>query len=276
MGAVDASAAGMGGIWLDTQARHPPILWRHPFAHSISDAVISWSNPAGLLTNSDLEQAGLICHQDVLAQQHDLRERTVCTLSDNTPAISRESKGSASSNSAAAYLCRVAALHQRAYRYRLRSSHVPGSLNVMADILSRRWELDDSQMLDLFNSSFPQDQPWTISHLRPSMNSRVTQALWKERCETDFLQDATRRPTPTGQYGVTSVNNTAWHPTLPRQKIQSLGFKSSLNEYAMAGLRPMATLSDLIQWQTPSYLLHRRTPCWVKPTPAHSPGVAAQ
>ena len=169
-GAVDASAAGMGGIWLNARKRLPPILWRQPFADTISSAVVSRSNPAGSLTNSDLEQAGLICHQDVLAQQHDLRERTVCTLSDNTPAISRDNKGSASSDSAAAYLCRVSALHQRTYRYRLRSSHVPGSLNVMADVLSRRWDLTDSQMLDLFNSSFPQAQPWTISYLRPSMN----------------------------------------------------------------------------------------------------------
>ena len=265
LGAVDASADGMGGIWLDAHEKAPPILWRQPFANNISQSVVSWSNPTGSLTNSDLEQAGLICHQDILAQQHDLRERTVCTLSDNTPAISREQKGSSSSDSAAAYLCRVASLHQRAYRYRLRTSHVPGSLNVMADILSRRWNLTDSQMLDLFNSSFPQAQPWVISYLRPSMNSSVTQALSKERCGTDFLRDATPPPTPTGKSGVASVNNISWHPTLPRQKIQSLGFKSSVNEYAMAGLQPMASLSDLAQWQTPSYSLHRRTPCWVKP-----------
>ena len=268
LGAVDASADGMGGIWLDALETLPPLLWRQPFPPTVSQSVISWSNPTGSLTNSDLEEAGLICHQDILAQQYDLRERTICSLSDNTPAIARDRKGSTSSDSAAAYLCRVAALHQRAYRYRLRTSHVPGSLNVMADTLSRRWDLTDSQMLHLFNTSFPQAQPWAISQLRPAMNSSVMQALWKERCGTDFLQDATLHPAPTGISGVRSVNNIAWRPTLPRQKIQSLGFKSSVSEYATAGLHPMATLSDLAQWQTPSYLLHRRTPCWVKLTPA--------
>ena len=67
-----------------------------------------------------------------------------------------------SSDSPAAYLYQIASFHQRAYWYRLCSSHIPGTLNVMADILSRRWELSDSQMLNLFNSTFPQAQLWQL------------------------------------------------------------------------------------------------------------------
>jgi hypothetical protein len=182
LGAMDASAEGMGGIWLDALSKFPPLMWRQRFPSDVSLAVVSWTNPTGQLTNSDLEQAGIVCHPDILAQQHDLRERTICALSDNTPAISRQQRGSTSADAPSAYLCRLAALHQRAYRYRLRSSHIPGSLNVMADILSRRWDLSDSQIVSLFNSSFPQGQPWQLCHLRPEMNSGVTQALWKTRC----------------------------------------------------------------------------------------------
>ena len=101
----------------------------------------------------------MVCHLYILAQQYDVWERTLCTLSDNTLAIACDQKGSTSSDSPAAYVCWIASLHQRAYRYCLRSSHVPGTLNVMADILSWRWELSDSHMLDLFNSTFPQAQP---------------------------------------------------------------------------------------------------------------------
>ena len=190
--------------------------------------MVSWDNPKGGLTNSDLEQAGMVCHLDILAQQYDVQERTLCALSDNTPAIARDQKGSTSLDSPAAYLCQIASLHQRAYRYRLRSSHVPGTLNVMADILSRRWELSDSQMLDLFNTTFPQAQPWQLCPLRPAMNSCVTQALWKRRCEPEFPTAAILPPTHTGSSGSPSVNNLTWHPTSPQKKIQSLGSKSSV------------------------------------------------
>ena len=141
---MDASAAGMGGIWLDALQRLPPLLWCQWFPQEVTDALVSWDNPKGELTNLDLEQAGMVCHPDILAQQYDVRERTLCALSDNTLAIARDQKGSTSSDSPAAYLCRIASLHQRVYRYHLRSSHVPGTLNVMADILSWRWELSDS------------------------------------------------------------------------------------------------------------------------------------
>jgi hypothetical protein len=270
LGAVDASAAGMGGVWLDAGQRLPPLLWRQSFPPDVTSAVISWENPAGTLTNSDLEQAGLVCQPDILAQHYDVRERTICAMSDNTPALSRDRRGSTSSDSPSAYLCRLASLHQRAYRYRMRTSHIPGSLlNEMADILSRRWELTNSQLLRLFNSQFPQDQPWQLCPLSANMNSSVTQALWKRRCEPDFHTAATLPPIPTGTSGPASVNNLTWTPTSPRMKIQSLGCKSSLKEYATAGLRPAASLSDLAQWRTPSYSSHRRTPCWVRPTPAN-------
>ena len=126
--------------------------------------MVSWDNPKGELTNSDLEQAGMVCHPDILAQQYDVWERTLCALSDNTPAIAREQKGSTSSDSPTAYLCRIASLHQRAYQYCLRSSHIPGTLNVMANILSRHWALSNSQMLDLFNTTFPKPSRGSSAH----------------------------------------------------------------------------------------------------------------
>jgi hypothetical protein len=89
-GAIDASAAGMGGVWIDALERLPPLLWRHVLSPTVTQEVVSWNNPSGKLTNSDLEQAGLVCHPDILTQQYDVRERTICALSDNTPAVSRD------------------------------------------------------------------------------------------------------------------------------------------------------------------------------------------
>ena len=55
MGACDASAAGMGGVWFDASGSNPPLFWRHRFPTHVTRRVISHSNPTGDLTNSDLE-----------------------------------------------------------------------------------------------------------------------------------------------------------------------------------------------------------------------------
>ena len=102
----------MGGVWIDAQQQRlvPPLLLRQRFPPDITSTVISWENPSSTLTNSDLEQAGLICHPDILAQQYDIRERTLRAMSDNTPALSRDKRGSTSSDALSAYLCRLASL----------------------------------------------------------------------------------------------------------------------------------------------------------------------
>ena len=268
LGSVDASGTGMGGVWIHTQAIHNPIIWRQRFPPSVTARLVTTDLPSGDLTNSDLEHAALTCHPHLLAQLHDIRELTVAAMSDNTAAVSRESRGSTSVDAPAAYLCRLSALNQRRYRYRLQPSYIPGPLNVMADILSRRWDLSDPQLLLLFNSQFPQATPWIISPLEPSMNSAVTLALSMHRCPLEFPQADAQWLVLTSATGQPSVNNMSWTATSPLAPIQSRGFKSSLPEFEMAGFRPAATLSDLAQWRMRSTLWHRRSPCWVPPTPA--------
>jgi len=46
---------------------------------------VSFSNPTGTITNSDLELAGSVAQQDTLAQAADIREKTTHHLCDNTP-----------------------------------------------------------------------------------------------------------------------------------------------------------------------------------------------
>eukprot|EP00978_Attheya_sp_CCMP212_P041850 scaffold245372_cov41-Attheya_sp.AAC.1 len=45
-----------------------PILWRAQFPKHIQHGLVSFTNPKGRVTNSDLELAGSIAHNDVLAQ----------------------------------------------------------------------------------------------------------------------------------------------------------------------------------------------------------------
>ena len=271
LGAVDACVTGMGGVWLDTRSHHPPLLWRQSFPLATQSALVSFANPRGSITNSDLEQVGVVCHSDILAQHHDLRERTICTLSDNTAAVSRELRGSTSADAPSAYLCRLASLHQRHFRYRLQAAYIPGPINVMADTLSRRWDLSDDLLLSHFNSLFPQVRPWQLCHLRSNMNSGAISALSKLPCSLAFLADESQMPPPTLRSGSRSVSNTVWTPTSPLLPIQSRGFKSSLPKFAAAGFLPAATLSDLAQWRTRSTSLRRRSPSWVRPIPASPP-----
>ncbi|MGH7974109.1 MAG: hypothetical protein ACREBR_01185 [bacterium] len=86
IGACDASALGMGGVWFPPSRGHDPltspILRRFKFPTAVSDNVVSFSNPTGTITNSDLELAGVVAQQG---------EHTNATLCDNTPAVARES-----------------------------------------------------------------------------------------------------------------------------------------------------------------------------------------
>ena len=80
-GTVDASGMGMGGVWFPPLAPTPlairpakrhllqrPCLWREQFPPEIRRELISFTNPNGRITNSDLELAGTIAHDDILAR----------------------------------------------------------------------------------------------------------------------------------------------------------------------------------------------------------------
>ena len=78
LGTVNAAKPGMGGIWfppvtLPLAIQHPtssqlhtPILWRARFPAVVCSELVSFDNPTGSITNSDLELAGAITHNDIL------------------------------------------------------------------------------------------------------------------------------------------------------------------------------------------------------------------
>lgn len=273
LGSVDASGVGMGGVWAHHDNAQQPLLWRYKFDHDLVNKLVSSSNRAGTLTNSDFEQMGLVCHQDILTQVYDVRECTICAMTDNMAALSREQRGSTSVDAPSSYLCRLSALHQRKYRYRLLASHIPGPANAMADDLSRLWELDDSQMLHRFNSLYPQTLPWRICQLRPEMLSSAMLALSKKRCKPEFLEADKLPLPPTKGFGMASVSNTSWTPTCPKlpPAIRSSGSSSSHSKFDPVDCPPAKTASDLAQWRMHSALLHRRSPSWVSTTHGADP-----
>merc|ERR1712155_370829 len=124
-----------------------PILWRHSFPSWVQDRLVSFDNPLGDITNSDLELAGSIAHNNILAQAADVRECTTHNCYDNTAAVFWQRKGSTTTLGPAAYLLRLQGPHQRFYRYVPLRDYIPGEVNRMADILSRRWDWTDTELL---------------------------------------------------------------------------------------------------------------------------------
>ena len=162
----------------------PPTLWQAAFPPDIQARIVSTANRAGDITNSDLEQAGVLGQADVAASLFDLWELMLATVNDNMAAVSRNRKGAVTSDQATAYLCRLSSLHRRHHRYYHEVSHIKGLVNAMADFLSRRFDLMDAELLTYFDTHFPQDMPWRLCHLPPATHSMLISALQRQTPDT--------------------------------------------------------------------------------------------
>ena len=65
-GYCDASAFGAGGVWFGSGTALPRSVWRIQLPQDITSDVVSYANPNGRLTNSDLEMAAVVLQQAVL------------------------------------------------------------------------------------------------------------------------------------------------------------------------------------------------------------------
>jgi len=261
LGATDAAKPGMGGVFFDGTTSY---LWRHAFPLAVQDRLVSTDRPHGTVTNSDLEHAGLLAQLAVMASVADLTYATVENLSDNTPAVSRVAKGALSKLGPASRLCDLASVHQRAHRYCHVASFIPGVSNVMADDASRLQHLTDSSFLSHFAQTYPQPTPWRLLPLPSETASALTSALL---CQSPIGPTPSKPPvlgTPPSASGPSSVSlsaSTRAFETSPTPKPNCVTFSSSPSGTE----RPAApaSLSELIQYRTPSWQWARGFPTWV-------------
>ena len=68
-------------------------------------------------------------------------------------------------------------MHQRIHRYQQRNFFIPGEANRMADNYSRLRHLDDQELLDYFESAYPQSKPWRLCRLDADTASAIHAAL---------------------------------------------------------------------------------------------------
>ena len=275
IGATDASGWGMGGVFFwptpnstEDAPDYEAYVRRSPFSEDIRKRLVSWTNPHGSITNSDLELAATIAQNDVIAHTHGIAEATIANAHDNVAAMMWNRKGSATTAGPAAYLLRLQALHQRHYRYMSLHDFIPGHLNRLADDASRRLEWTDSELLTHFNHYFPQKRTWRVCHLRPAMSSCLTSALYKQRSRPELWQSELVPPISTGNCGWSSVPRTPWTLGSPKGTILYRTYKFSHEGSAMDASHPVATPFDLAQLLTSYEVSARAISGWGPETSA--------
>jgi hypothetical protein len=96
IGYCDASKLGTGGVWLSGHFHLAPVVWRLEWPEDIRRMVVSYDNPNGTITNSDLEMAAMLIHYLVLEHVVSLKHVHVTAWCDNMPTVSWTNKLSSS------------------------------------------------------------------------------------------------------------------------------------------------------------------------------------
>jgi hypothetical protein len=229
IGYCDASKLGAGGVWLSGSLFLSPIVWRVEWPADISASVISFHNPEGTITNSDLEMAGMLLHYIVLEHMVALRHVHVAAWCDNTPTVSWTNKLSSSRSSIAGRLTRALAMRLQANEASpLVSVSIAGTDNTMADTASRTFHrnaatadtfaISDAEFLHIFSSTFPiQNTSWRVFRLSNKLISRVCSELRGETSPLGSWQRITGKGSAIGAIGVSSSPlSLAWTPCSPR------------------------------------------------------------
>jgi hypothetical protein len=267
----DASGSrGAGGVWFpgDTAVMRKsyvpnvPILWRLPWPQHIIDKVVTEDNPNGTITNSDLELAGGLIHLDCGAQTMDIRERTVVSKGDNLNTTHWERKGNTSANSAAAHILRQFGLHQRFHRYVPRFDYLSGPSNLIADALSRDFQLPLSEIYSQLKHLFPQNNGFQVWTPPRELVSSVIFALQRKQSPRESLLVEPVPPLPGGGRGSTSVMTWASTPFSKSSKTKYQSYKSSSTEFVSENLQPAAIKSGLDRLKITYGQLHRRSSPW--------------
>ena len=116
--------------------------------------IVSKSNPAITITNSDLELVGTVAQVDILSNETSVAYLTTCTFTNNTSDLYWHGKGSNTTAGPDAYLLQVSALHQSHYCHKSDTHFIPGSRNLMDDDFSRKWNITDDELLTYFSIKY--------------------------------------------------------------------------------------------------------------------------
>jgi hypothetical protein len=272
-GATNTAKTGMGGVWfIDNEA----IVWRAPFPSTVQERLVSYDNPKGTVTSSDLELVATIAHHHVLEVTGlPTAGESTHTFCDNTPTVAWQTKGSTTTTAVTADLLRHGALYQQKIGHVPRYEYLEGIRNVMADNASHLWKLSDENFLTYFNVHYPQTRLWQLHHLQPPVLSELTSLLCCRKSPPALLTIKPRPNKSIGRSGSTFVRTCALTPVYSTSATPSPSCKSSCDGSGMDALPPVVCKSQLDMLRTPYAQWARCWPNWGPGTATRTPPVPA-
>ena len=268
IGCVDASGDGIGGFWLPTcHGNASPTVFRLAFPPHIKAQLVSATNPAGKLTNSDFELAALVAGTAMLIQHSPAPIGSVWFGSDNVAAVSWCQRGSTSSTGPNAHLLRWLAKLTQDHEISLQAHSIPGSSNTLADFCSRSFHLQESDFLQALNTHFHIEPSWTLVQPTPDILWKLTSTLSTTMLPWESLANAPQLQTPHGTRGNPSAPPFTLTPPSKAPPIPSCPSKSSPIVTVGETFLPAKLKYVAKQWETPFAPLDRRWPTWDTPTP---------
>ena len=220
---VDASGQGVGIVVVGETKAVKPTVVRLEWPDDVKTAVISDSNPAGTITNSDLESAGAVLAWLVVEATCELQPGThVAIYSDNDATVTRINKMK-SKAAVGAVLMRILALRLKYMKVSpLTPLHIEGKRNMITDIPSRsfgsvpawHWKTN-TEFLTNFNTLFPlpDQNSWSLFDLNFDVFMRVVCVLRTKASTLDEWRRLPRIGTYVGGTGVASPNLWEWTHT---------------------------------------------------------------
>ena len=231
VGITDASGHGLGGVIIGEGRAVPPVVFRLQWPQDISDNIISEANPEGTLTNSDLEMAGLLMLWLVMEEVCEVTNAHVALFSDNSPTVHWVQRLAAKHSKVAMQLIRALALRlQLVQASPLTPMHIAGVNNSLTDIPSRSFGSDaawycktDTQLLTLFNNTFPlpHQASWTVFRPSSKLAMRVISILRMKAFTADEWRRLPKKGKLTGSVGSPMSSLWEWTHTFTKRPIKS-------------------------------------------------------
>jgi hypothetical protein len=221
IGYSDASGIGFGGVVIGESDAVPPTVFRGQWPPDITNDLVSFTNPNGRLSISDLEMAGLVFLWLVLeAVAPSLAEKNFAMFSDNSPSVSWVDRMASKKSAIGAHLLRALTLRlKKNHCCPITPLHVAGKHNMMADCASRsfgtpsNWHCEtDADLKLLFNHLFPLplQNTWSVFHPSKEIFMRVISVLRMTPSSLDEWHRIPRIGRHTGEIGAPTSHLWAW------------------------------------------------------------------
>jgi hypothetical protein len=272
IGVKDASVHGVGGIIVGENKKCVPTVFRMEWPQWVKEEVAKTNaGKEGLLTNSDLEMAGMLLLfliMEVVCKFEPGDHAAV--FSDNSPTVSWTDRLAAKGSKVADQLVRALALRLKLKHVSpLTPLHIKGKENSMTDIPSRsygsepKWYCEtEENLLDLFNKTYPlpNQTSWTVFHPSREIQSVIFSILRTKVLKMDELRRLPRPGKLIGTSGEPTANLWEWtltYRTSPSNDDTPPSSPSQLESEKESTVQ--AALSELARYQQHCRPLIRRS-----------------